>query len=509
MYKPGKRLLAKGIIPERQPYFNEFGYEYTLYIADHQVLVNAMRGWLDADKSGCFRYKFFDDQPVFVIVGFGWKLEVHRTAVQENAASYLAFFSRWENRGNILSNGDDMNRALTALETNLASIDPLVWVRDLPQERHVTNGIMSRPEIWEGKWPNTRLTREAAEQKKLTEGYLADRLNAGGIAVNGGTPMAQAYAVPEHPLVTARVKRNLELEEAARNAPPKEEKKRICSACGARIKADAKFCPYCGSEVVKSLDELAAEEETLKKYPPLFVTEVGEPLNPFIHACIDENKNIIPEPQDHSLTEIQLSGIVINAKAKGVQQYSRVYASTANRDNYLYVSDSRLVVINRKYNKDEAGKWIGFGGLTAFAVSELLNGAEKAVKAAQRKDKALAGHIRYEWIGMIGFRRRQKMLEDNCVRLVYKDLEGTTWNVELDLTRDTDPERLANDILHRLAAYRSRMRDQREEKMNAFLQTYAHGASGITPNPDPARTSSITVPEFFFASKGSVYRPAD
>ncbi len=509
MYKPSKKLVAKGIIPERQPYFNEYGYEYTLYIQDHSVLAGAMQGWLDAEKMRGVKYKFFPDEPVFVIVGYGWKLEVHRTAAMENAASYLAFFSRWEVTGNVLNLGDDMNRVLTALETNLLAVDPLTWVRDVPQERHVTNGIMSRPEIWEGKWPDTRLTREAAAEKKLAEGYLADRLNAAGFAVNGGTPMAHAYNVPEHPLVAARVQKNLERAEAAKNAPAPEEKKRTCTACGAQIRADAKFCPHCGAAVVKSLDELDREAESLKQYPPMFVVEVGEPLNPFIHACIDENKNILPEPQDHSLTEIPLAGVVVNAKKKGEKQYTRVYASNVNRDNFLYVTDSRLALINRKYNKNEAGSWIGFGGLTSYAVASLLSGAEKAIKAAQRKDKALAGHIRYEWIGIIGYRRKQKMLEDNCVRVVYKDMEGTTWNVEFDLTRETDPELLANDILRRTAAYRGRMRDDRAEKMQAFITRYRDGAEKIVPEADPAKTSSVTVPEFFFASKGSAYRPED
>ena len=195
MYKPSKRQVAKGLIPERDPYFNEKGYEYTLYMGEHAVLANALQTWLDAEQMRNVGYRNYEDErPAFVVGGMGWKLEIRRTGRQENAVTYVAFFSKCENVGNELTMGDNMNRVMTGLEMILLSIDPLTWVRELPQERHVTNGIMSRPEIWEGKWPDTSLTVEAAAARALTEGYLADRLNAMGMQVYGGSPVASATA---------------------------------------------------------------------------------------------------------------------------------------------------------------------------------------------------------------------------------------------------------------------------------------------------------------------------
>ena len=487
MYKPSKRLMAQGTIPERGPYFNEFGYEYTFYMNDHNDLVQPLKAWLETQNKRMFGSRFYEDRPVIVIGVPGCQLEVYRTGKKEvdfpngtkgNAVTYCAFFSRWENYGNILSMGDEMNMILTAVETTLVGIDPLTWIRELPLERHVTNGIMSRPEKWEAKQPDTGLTREAAAEKKLSEGFLADRLNAAGLQVNGGSPMAAAYQVPVNPMIPERVQRNLEKAEAAKNAPPVQE-------------------------------EPIQKEKIIKEYPPMFLVETGEPLDPFIHACIDENKNIIREPQDHVFIEVPLAGIAIYSRPKDAKNYSQVYRSNVNRDNFLYVSDSRIALINRKYNKNEAGGWIGFGSLTAYAVSSLLNGAEKAFKAAQRREKALAGHIRYEWIGIVGYRYKQKMLEDNTVRVVYRDRNDTLWNVELALTKDTDAAALANDLVRRIAVYRSRMTDKKGEKAMQFCRTYAGGMAGIVPEQNPSKISSLVIPEICYAGTGAEYRPAD
>ena len=579
MYKPSKRQVAKGLIPERDPYFNEKGYEYTLYLGEHALLAQALQNWLDAEQMRNVGYRNYDDErPAFVVGGMGWKLEIHRTGRQENAVTYVAFFSKWENVGNELTMGDNMNRVMTGLEMILLSIDPLTWVRELPQERHVTNGIMSRPEIWEGKWPDTSLTVEAAAARVLTEGYLADRLNAMGMQVYGGSPVASAYNVPENPMITVRVQKNREKEEqeriaaeqrraeeelARQKAREEAEKKRLeteqarlaavqaarehCACCGAKLRPGAKFCHMCGTRVPQEMPERIPEtsqtpqgaaqvippsqaaqqdppqpaQETLaekkpvknpslKKYPPVFIIEIGEDLDPFIHARIDDNKNLIPEPQDHSVIEVQLAGFYADARKDGQENYVRMVSSTNNHDNYLYVTDSRVAVINRKYNKKEAGGWFGYG-LTGMAVASLINAGGKAVKAAQRKDKAMAGHVRYEWISTVAYKRRQKMLEHDMVRILYRDMEKTLWNVTLELTKDTDPELLANDILRRVAAYHAVMKDTKDnsEKMNAFIENYRIGAARIPQAEDPDKFSFVSVPEFYFASKGREFRPED
>ena len=510
MYKPSKRQVAKGMIPERDPYFNEKGYEYTLYMGEHNEFAAAVKSWLDAEKMRNVAFRNFDDDaPAVVIAGMGWKYEIHRTARQDNAASYAAFFSKWEVIGNELTMGDNMNHIMTGVEQILLSYDPLTWVRELPQERHVTNGIMSRPEKWEGKYPNLNLTREAAQQKKLTEGYLADRLNAMGFAAQGGSPMAAAYNVPENPMIAVRMQRNLEREEKERLAAEQAAKK-ICQNCGAELSAEAKFCPKCGTPApVQEEKKPEKKANVLRQSPPVFITEIGEPLDPFIHALIDDNKNLVAEPQDHSITEVQLAGLTADARKNGQQKYGRVMSSTANHDNYLYVTDSRIAFINRKYNKQEAGGWIGFGSLTAYAVASLINAGGKAVKAAQRKDKALTGHIRYEWIQTVAYRRKQKMLEHDTVRILYMDLEKTLWNITLELTKDTDPELLAKDLLRRVAAYRGAMSDiaDNSEKMNAFIETWRNGAGVIPPAADPAKYSFVSGTEFYYASKGREFRP--
>ena len=192
MYKPSQKMITKGIIPERPAYFNERAYEYTFVSPGHDVFMRDLEAALDAEKHRSVRYKINTDRPIVVIIGYSWKLEFFRSNHLDNNVSYIAFFSRWESIGNELTSGDYMNQTLTIIEKLILSYDPVTWVREIYDHPHVTNGIMSSPEIWEADVPDKYTTREEAAEKKMGEYYLADMLNYVGFPVPGGTPFAQA-----------------------------------------------------------------------------------------------------------------------------------------------------------------------------------------------------------------------------------------------------------------------------------------------------------------------------
>ena len=502
MYKPSKRMVAKGIIPERDPYFNEKGYEYTFYLENHQVLADRLRAWLDAAGLRNVGSNFYKEDPIIVIGGMGWQFEIYRTAHEENAVTYNAFFSKWEYIGTNLTLGDRMNQVLTGLETTLLSLDPLTWLRELPMERHVTNGIMSRPEKWEAKAPKSIVTDNKWAVGTPRECYLADALRAMGFSAAGGSAIPGAPAVSANPMIEVWRRRTEE-----KLNTPVEEPKRFCTNCGQKIAMESKFCPFCGAPVKKTLKEREKEEPRLKKYPPLFVVETGEDVDPFVHARIDENRNIMPEPEDHVMIEYPLASVQVYARRSEEQGAHLEYQSVVNRDNFLYVTDSRIALINRKYNKDEAGSWIGFGSLTAMVVSQALTRAEQGIKAAQRRDKALAGHIRYEWFRGLYFKHKQKALGHEMIRILYQDMEKTVWTVQLELAGDTDAEALANDILRRAAAYRAQMIDEKDEKLVEMLKLYMNGQNRIPINPNPEKLSGVGFPEYYYASRGLTFRP--
>lgn len=487
MYKPSKRKIEKGLIAERPPYFENYGYEYTFFYYDHQNVVQIMQDWLSTRNQRMYKLQLTEDKPHFLIGIPGTAhLEVVRTAKKEityangttgYAATYVAVFTRWQYYGPNLFMGDEMNEMLTGLELGLVKMDPYTWVRTIPSKTHLISNRGASPETFELDGTDRTLTREEAAEKKLTEEYLADRLNAMGLAVQGGTPLAQVAPPFPNPLIEERVQRNLKLAEEKKNAPePKKPEK--------------------------------PAERVLKDYTAYFEVEVDEPLDPFIHARIDERKNIIREPQDHVFNEVRLAGITLYKRPEGQSSYSTFYSDSLDRDNFLYVSDSRVAFINRRYNKKEAGGWVGFGGASAFVIGEALNLASKARKAVQRRDKALAGHLRYEWIGLVGFQHKYKTFGHEVIRFVYKDLNKTTWMLSCDLAGGVDAEVLANDIVRRLAAYRLRMTNERSEETNIELQKFYRGVP-IEKEADPKKFSAAILPGSLFASKGSEYRPVN
>ncbi|MBP5417923.1 MAG: hypothetical protein J6Y58_10435 [Clostridiales bacterium] len=484
-YKPNKKKLENGLIANRLNYFYTYGYEYTFYCTDIYALRQWMANWFATQNQRLFKMKPIDEKPDFIIgVPKQAVMEVFKTESKETvfpnglngyAVSFVAAFNSWADSSIGPYYGDEMNEMLTVLEKGILQMDPLAWVRMLPAKTHLTNGIGSRPELWEVTSVDRTLTREAASEKKLEEGYLADILSAMGVFANGGTIMARAMNAPVNPLIAERVERNLKREEERKNAPPEEN--------GAQ----------------------EPEENTLIKYTAYFEVSVGEFLDPFIHAQIDENKNIIPEPLDQGLAEIPLAGVTLYAKRKGEQRYSTYYSNSMNHDNFMYISNSRIAFINRKYNKDEGGGWIGFGTGAAI-VAEAINLGSKAVNAVQRRDKALAGHLRYEWIGVVGYRHKQGMMGHESIRFVYRDLENTKWLLHFDLAGGIDAELLANDVLRRASAYRLMMTDQPSDETCEILMEFANGKP-MERNSDPKEFSSEVIPECYAATKGAKFRP--
>ncbi len=505
MYKPNKRKVEKGLIANRPSYFENYGYEYTFFYYDHQNVVQLMTDWLSTRNQKMYKIHLTEGKPHFLLEIIGTcLLEIYQASKKEitysngvtgYAVSYVAVFKRWEYYGSELFMGDEMNEMLTGLELGLVNMDPYTWVRTIPSKAHLKNNVGARPEVFESLYVERTLTREAAAEKKLTEEYLADRLNSMGLAVQGGTPLAQVAPPFPNPLIEERVQNNLKLAEETKSS---ESNQGSASQGAANQGAGAQGAADQGAET--------QEERVLKDYPAYFEVSVDEPLDPFIHARIDEHKNIIQEPHDHIFQEVRLAGVTLYKRPKGASSYSEFYSDSLDRDNFLYVSDCRIAFINRKYNKKEAGGWVGFGGASAYVIGEAMNLASMARKAIQRRDKALAGHIRYEWIGLIGFQHKNKAFGHEMIRFLYKDLNRTTWMLSCNLAGGSNAELLANDIVRRLASYRLRMTNERSEETNQELQKY-HMGMPIQREADPKEISVAILPGNLFATKGSNFRP--
>jgi hypothetical protein len=122
-------------------------------------------------------------------------------------------------------------------------------------------------------------------------------------------------------------------------------------------------------------------------------------------------------------------------------------------DATLLVTDARVVVFCRKYDKGSAGSFIYADPITPL----LLIGGAKLMAAHRRRGKVLAGQVRYPWLFTVGAMEKAGIISGDGLRLRVKAIEdGPARNLFLTVgaTRRLDTVAIAQDIARRAAAYR-------------------------------------------------------
>lgn len=516
MYRISKRMLKKGEIVDRGPYFYFFGYEYTFRVQSDEALINSFIGWFTQEMKGHFKYSFKKEDMTLVVQGFDFLFEMARHRREGENVMYHVFFSRWMENSYDVSSGNDMNKLLTGLEFLLLRTDPLTWVRDMWVPRNIV-GKQSTFDIWKTKYPDYRLSPEDIKAKGYNNGrpfeelYLADRLRGYGASVIGGSAVSPAGKAPVNPLVASErndAKQRMDAVKEAEEARRIEAAKpKCCPACGQEAAKGTRFCAACGAKFELTLEEKKAEERTLNEYPMFFINEACEEAEPYLYVNLDENLNPIPEVSDGVLNSYQLAGFDLSRSLDGEGGFTKVYGNISG-DNYMFLTDARIMIINKKYNKNESGSWVGFGGISAYLVAETLTAAGKAVKAAQRRGKALAGLLRYEWIAQIRFKEKKGILSYPSLELYYKDLNKTTWCLTIYLKGDeTIAYTFADYLLHKTVIQRLRMEDDKSEELKNFLTKYSDLNQHIPVPSAQGEFSGLRIPVQYFATKGKPYCP--
>lgn len=515
-YKCNKKMLKKGQILDRGENFYLFGYEYTFRNQSDVAFMENYVNWFTENIKGRLKYSHKKEQNTLVVVGFDFKFEMALHRREGENAMYHVFFSRWMENLYDVSEADYMNMLLTGLEFMIVRADPLAWVRDMWVPRSII-GHQRTYEIWDTKYPEYRLTPEDIKAKGCNNGrpfeelYLADRLRGYGAEVYGGSAVSPAGKAPVNPLVALErneAKQKMDAVKEAEEAKKIEAAKpKYCPACGQEAAKGTRFCAGCGAKFELTREEKKAEERTLKEFPMFFLNEACEEAEPYLYVNLDEELNPIPESSDGALNVYQLAGFDLSRSLDGEKGFSKVYDNISG-DNYMYLTDSKLMIINKKYNKNEAGSWVGFGGISAYLVAETLTAAGKAVKAAQRRGKALAGQLRYEWISNLRFKEKKGILSYPSIELYYKDLNKTTWCLTIYLKGDENVAfTFADYLLHKTAIQRLRMDDTKDEEMTAFLTKYSDLNQHIPMPAAQGEFSGVKIPVYYFATKGKPFCP--
>lgn len=233
------------------------------------------------------------------------------------------------------------------------------------------------------------------------------------------------------------------------------------------------------------------------EYKCLYVVNIGSDEADYTYAGVDGNGLVVEEPWDHGLPLLAVTKGNIELESK--KGDSKWFTELNDDDIKISVmaTDSRLVFYCKDY--DKGGKWIG--GATAL----IANAVEKGIAKARSRGKVMVGHIRYEWLAMVGFIRKTGWLSAEQVTLVYKDTDELIWRLALTFPKGTDTGQIANTIVHKAAIYRRAMTDEKSESEIEFNEAYAKGKRLVVENPK--EFSQLFFPNYYHVPSGEKYRP--
>jgi len=240
----------------------------------------------------------------------------------------------------------------------------------------------------------------------------------------------------------------------------------------------------------------------MAEFQAMTIIELGNMEMPFTYPITDPEGNIIEEVWDHGLRQLPAELKMLNFFKRTVHDKSdRVLFNVGNIKPSLFVTDSRVILFCQDYDKGDS-QYSGNGSL-------ILNALEHRKGKKRAAGKAFAGHIRYEWLLHVGYKKKVSFGTDEQILLIYQDNDQTTYKLELIFTKTTDAEALAHDILRRACNYRLTMTDtdsQNEKAVEAFKK-YANGGR-IDPSDDPkTKYSIVRLPYCYLAPGGKTFRP--
>ena len=499
-----RKLLENQTAAEREKFYCEKAYEYTLRADSAAQILNHYKTVLGGLKKAHTDYRFFKENIMTISVFGAAFFSIKIAAEESGCVRFILYFDQWKvyMLKEPIASGKEMNLAFTAFEKLLCEIDPYTWLREIPTKRKCKQP-MARPEEWETLNYRSLVSSEEANKQNLKDCYLADALRSMGIDVRGGSEMP---AADENPLLKQKRAEIIETQVQNEEEEAKEKQERLAEnerrAAAGQISLEEEE-----ANKAREKAEFRRKFPTVDEYPFLFLANSAEPSHPYIFANINEDKTLCLEPEDGEVLRIRMTGLSVSMRKKGEKQFAKAISDPACSDYVLYVTDDRIAVINPKYNKDRSAGWIGIGDLSTMMIASVLTYAERGIRAALRQEKAHAGQIRYEWVASIGYDHKVKFLDNETLRITYKDHQNTVWLVDLYInTKDADAETLANMILKKAAGIRASMTDEKEQDSADFIADVLSGKKIIKKSDDPSKLSMISFPDYFLASYGAQYR---
>ena len=183
--------------------------------------------------------------------------------------------------------------------------------------------------------------------------------------------------------------------------------------------------------------------------------------------------------------------------ATGLRRINRVQQIKAD----TIVSESRVAIACAKFDKGSG--WVGFDE-RAPATDRGPHVGAKARAGRRENSRMLVGHIRFPWLSQVGGRPRQRLLGEECLRMVLGENCGGCKRllaVDLTLTKTADSLHVAQTIVQRAARFCLEHTEVRDEHVDAFQALLA--AERLVP--EPTRFAMYKMPTFCDADPRTVF----
>jgi len=212
---------------------------------------------------------------------------------------------------------------------------------------------------------------------------------------------------------------------------------------------------------------------------------------------------VLDESDGDDLLVVEATALTVGElTATGLRRINRVQQIKVD----TIISDSRVAMACAKL--DRGGGWVGFDE-SASVMDRGLNIFAKARAAYRNKGngnngKMLVGHVRFPWLSQVGGRPRQRLLGEECLRMVLGENCGggrRLLAVDVTLPKTVDSLHVAQTIARRAARFRLEQTDVPDEHVDALHALVA--AERLVP--EPTRFAMYTIPSVFDANPRTAF----
>lgn len=221
-----------------------------------------------------------------------------------------------------------------------------------------------------------------------------------------------------------------------------------------------------------------------------------------LFPSLGDDLQVLPEPTDGAFgTGFRASAVKVERKV-GASWSTLVEAD--NIDLTLFVTGGRIVFHCPKWTK--GGGWVGFG-IGGLAVAAAANAVAKGVSAHNNRGKVLAGHLRHEWVGSVGWRPKS-FLVPAILLIAYRDgtdTDAQLSRVILQFKDAADVSAIARLIVDKAVAYWYASSDEFTPEQLANFETLR--TSGLLPAPARGAFSTYLLPKLKLVGFGEDIRP--